>query len=91
MPGNATKAATTLAGLNATRDLCNSISPAMPGVLLILVLVNGRINISSWHFCASSSFTITNGNLTLNANGDPNAKWYFQAPSSLTVILCQVV
>lgn len=86
-PGNATKAATALAGLNAARDLYNSISPAsMPGGI-----VNpgagelGGLTLAPGVYVASSSFKITNGNLTLNANGDPNAKWYFQAPSTLTV------
>lgn len=31
------------------------------------------------------TFAITNGNLTLDAQGDPNAQWVFQAASSLTV------
>ncbi|MFV8361074.1 Ig-like domain-containing protein [Flavobacterium sp. LS1P3] len=86
-PGNTTKAATALAGLNAARDLYNSISPAsMPGGN-----VNpgagelGGLTLAPGVYTASSSFKITNGNLTLNANGDPNAKWYFQAPSTLTV------
>lgn len=34
---------------------------------------------------ASGTFKITNGDLTLDAKGDPNAVWIFQAPSSLTV------
>lgn len=86
-PGNTIKAATALAGLNAARDLYNSISPAsMPGGN-----VNpgagelGGLTLAPGVYTASSSFKITNGNLTLNANGDPNAKWYFQAPSTLTV------
>lgn len=87
MPGNATKAATALAGLNAARDLYNSISPAsMPGGVANPGAGElGGLTLAPGIYTASSSFTITNGNLTLNANGDPNAKWYFQAPSSLTV------
>ena len=87
MPGTATKAATALAGLNAARDLYNSISPAsMPGGV-----VNpgagelGGLTLAPGIYTASSSFSITNGNLVLDAKGDANAKWYFQAPSSLTV------
>ena len=87
MPGNATKAAIALAGLNAARDLYNSISPAsMPGGV-----VNpgagelGGLTLAPGIYTASSSFSITNGNLVLDAKGDANAKWYFQAPSSLTV------
>lgn len=86
-PGNATKAATALAGLNAARDLYNSISPAsMPGGVANPGAGElGGLTLAPGIYTASSSFTITNGNLTLNANGDPNAKWYFQAPSTLTV------
>ncbi|TRX01505.1 Ig-like domain-containing protein [Flavobacterium gawalongense] len=86
-PGNATKAATALAGLNAARDLYNSISPAsMPGGVANPGAGElGGLTLAPGIYTASSSFSITNGNLTLNANGDPNAKWYFQAPSTLTV------
>jgi hypothetical protein len=72
MPGNATKAATTLAGLNATRDLYNGISPAsMPGGVANPGAVGelGGLTLAPGIYTASSSF-ITNGNLTLNANGD---------------------
>jgi hypothetical protein len=34
---------------------------------------------------ASGTFNITNGNLTLDAQGDPNAEWIFQTASGLTV------
>ncbi|WP_158727860.1 MULTISPECIES: Ig-like domain-containing protein [unclassified Flavobacterium] len=86
-PGNATKAAAALAGLNAARDLYNSLSPAsMPGGVANPGAGElGGLTLVPGIYTASSSFSITNGNLTLNANGDPNAKWYFQAPSSLTV------
>jgi hypothetical protein len=33
----------------------------------------------------SGTFTISNGNLTLDAQGDPNAVWVFQTAASLTV------
>lgn len=87
MPGNANKAATSLAGLNAARDLYNSISPAsMPGGVANPGAGElGGLTLAPGIYTASSSFAITNGNLTLDAKGDPNAKWYFQAPSSLTV------
>jgi hypothetical protein len=87
MPGTANKAATALAGLNAARDLYNSISPAsMPGGVANPGAGElGGLTLAPGIYTASSSFAITNGNLTLDAKGDPNAKWYFQAPSSLTV------
>ncbi len=34
---------------------------------------------------ASGTFNITNGNLTLDAQGDPNAVWIFQTAAGLTV------
>jgi len=34
---------------------------------------------------ASGTFKITNGNLTLDAKGDPNAEWIFQTATGLTV------
>ena len=34
---------------------------------------------------ASGTFNISNGNLTLDAMGDPNAQWFFQTASGLTV------
>jgi hypothetical protein len=86
-PGSATKAATALAGLNAARDLYNSISPAsMPGGVSNPGAGElGGLTLAPGIYTASSSFKITNGNLVLDAQGDSNAKWYFQAPSSLTV------
>jgi hypothetical protein len=43
---------------------------------------------------SAHSFEITSGNLTLNANGDPNAVWVFQMPAStltLTTPTCNVI
>jgi hypothetical protein len=34
---------------------------------------------------ASGTYQITNGDLTLDAQGNENATWYFQSASSLTV------
>jgi hypothetical protein len=86
-PGNATKAAKALEGLNAARDLFNSISPANKpggsdqgsGELGTLTLAPGTYK------SASGTYKITNGDLTLDAQGDANATWYFQSASSLTV------
>jgi hypothetical protein len=90
-PGSAGKAATALAGLNAARALYLSISPAQMPNLGIAPFVNpgagelGGLTLAPGVYTAASSFKITNADLTLDAQGDPNAKWYFQAPSSLTV------
>lgn len=86
-PGSATKAQIALDGLNAARDLYNSISPASKpggsdqgsGELGALTLAPGTYK------SASGTYKITNGDLTLDAQGNPNAVWYFQAESSLTV------
>ena len=87
VPGNATKAQKALDGLNEARALYNSISPASKpggsdqgsGELGALTLAPGTYK------SASGTYKITNGDLTLDAQGNPNAVWYFQAESSLTV------
>jgi hypothetical protein len=84
-PGNATKAQKALEGLNAARDLYNSISPASKpggsdqgsGELGALTLAPGVYK------SASGTYKITNGDLTLSGNA--NDVWIFQAESSLTV------
>ncbi|WP_367770547.1 Ig-like domain-containing protein [Flavobacterium sp. WC2421] len=86
-PGNGTKAQIALEGLNAARDVYNSISPASKpggsdqgsGELGALSLAPGVYK------SASGTYKITNGDLELDAQGDANAVWYFQAASSLTV------
>ena len=73
--------------MNAARDLYNSISPASKpggsdqgsGELGALTLAPGVYK------SASGTYKITNGDLILDAQGNPNATWYFQAESSLTV------
>jgi len=84
-PGNADKAKIALAGLNAARDLYNSISPASKpggsdqgsGELGGLTLTAGVYK------SASGTYKITNGDLTLS--GSATDVWIFQAESSLTV------
>lgn len=84
-PGSASKAATALAGLNAARALYLSISPAqMPGGIAAASELGG-LTLAPGIYTAGSSLAITNGDLVLDAQGNPNATWYFQAPSSLTV------
>ncbi len=86
-PGNATKAATALAGLNAATDAYNSISPAsMPGGLDPGAGELGGLTLAPGIYkSASGTFDITNGDLTLDAQGDPNAIFVFQCASALTV------
>ncbi|WP_310560483.1 Ig-like domain-containing protein [Flavobacterium sp.] len=86
-PGNATKAATALAGLNAARDVYLSISPAsMPGGLDPGAGELGGLTLAPGVYkSASGTFDITNGDLTLDAQGNPNAIFVFQCASALTV------
>jgi hypothetical protein len=86
-PGTAASAAIANQGLIDANAAYQSISPASKpggtdpgaGELGGLVLAPGVYK------SASGTFKITNGNLTLDAMGDPNAQWFFQAPTSLTV------
>ncbi|TRX24133.1 DUF3494 domain-containing protein [Flavobacterium franklandianum] len=86
-PGNATKAATALVGLNAARDAYISISPAsMPGGLDLGAGELGGLTLAPGIYkSASGTFDITNGDLTLDAQGNPNAIFVFQCASALTV------
>ncbi|WP_235889566.1 Ig-like domain-containing protein [Flavobacterium restrictum] len=86
-PGNATNAATALAGLNAARAAYLSISPAsMPGGTDPGAGELGGLTLApSIYKSASGTFKITNGDLTLDAQGDPNAIFVFQCAAALTV------
>ncbi|MGZ5134082.1 MAG: Ig-like domain-containing protein [Flavitalea sp.] len=86
-PGNATSFAIASAGLLDANNAYNSISPASKpggtdpgaGELGGLTLPPGVYK------SASGTFNISNGNLTLDAMGDPNAEWIFQTAAGLTV------
>ena len=86
-PGNATKAATALAGLNAATAAYLSISPAsMPGGLDPGAGELGGLTLAPGIYkSASGTFDITNGDLTLDAQGNPNSIFVFQCASALTV------
>jgi hypothetical protein len=86
-PGNATKAATALAGLNAATAAYLSISPAsMPGGIDPGAGELGGLTLAPGVYkSASGTFKITNGDLTLDAQGNPNAIFVFQCASALTV------
>jgi hypothetical protein len=86
-PGSALKAAKALEGLNAARDLYNSISPASkPGGSAQGVGELGGLSLPPGVYKSSvDSYAITNLDLELDAQGDINAVWIFQAVSSLTV------
>ena len=86
-PGTATSFTTATNALADATAAYLSISPASKpggtdpgaGELGGLTLAPGV------YTAASGSFKITNLDLTLDAQGDPNAFWIFQSPSSLTV------
>jgi hypothetical protein len=86
-PGTAPKFLIATQALAAANAFYISISPANKpggtdpgaGELGGLTLTPGTYK------SAGGAFKITNGNLTLDAQGDPNAVWIFQAPTSLTV------
>jgi hypothetical protein len=86
-PGNATSfAIASNAALDAT-NAYNSISPASkPGGIDPGAGELGGLTLAPGVYkSASGTFNISNGNLTLDAQGDPNAVWIFQTASSLTV------
>ncbi len=86
-PGNAVSAAIAAKALLDANAAYNSISPASKpggtdpgaGELGGLTLAPGIYK------SASGTFKISNGNLTLDAKGDPNAVWIFQTAAGLTV------
>lgn len=86
-PGTIAKAATALAGLNAATAAYLSISPAaMPGGIDPGAGELGGLTLPPGVYKSNSgTFNITNGNLTLDAQGDPNAVFVFQCASALTV------
>lgn len=86
-PGTITKKATADRALADARSAYISISPAAKpggtdpgaGELGGLTLAPGTYK------SAGGTFSIFNGNLTLDAQGDPNATWIFQTAAGLTV------
>lgn len=86
-PGTATTKATADKGWNDANIAYLSISPASKpggtdpgaGELGGLTLAPGIYK------AAGGTFNISNGNLTLDAQGDPNAVWIFQTAAGLTV------
>ncbi|HUR11957.1 MAG TPA: ice-binding family protein, partial [Flavitalea sp.] len=86
-PGTGTSFTTASNGLADANTLYNNTSPASKpggsdpgaGELGGLTLAPGIYK------SASGTFKITNGDLTLDAMGNPNAVWIFQTASGLTV------
>ncbi len=87
MPGTAASFAIASQGLLAANALYLSISPAnMPGGTDPGAGELGGLTLTPGIYkSASGTFKITTGNLTLDAQGNPNAVWIFQTASGLTV------
>jgi hypothetical protein len=86
-PGTATSFAIAQQGLQDANDLYQAISPAsMPGGSDPGAGELGGLTLSPGIYAAASgTFDITNGDLVLDAQGDPNAKCFFQMAAELTV------
>ncbi len=86
-PGTATSFAIATQGAADANAAYLSISPAsMPGGTDPGAGELGGLTLAPGIYkSASGSFNISNGNLTLDAQGDPNAVWIFQSASGLTV------
>jgi len=84
--GNAATMAIAQAGLLAASNFYISISPAnKPGGITLDNDELGGRTLAPGIYKSGSSYNITSIDLTLDAQGDPNAEWIFQVPSALTV------
>lgn len=86
-PGSAASALIATNGLIDANAAYLSISPAgKPGGMDPGAGELGGLTLAPGVYkSASGTFKITNGNLTLDAMGDPNAVWIFQTAAGLTV------
>jgi hypothetical protein len=86
-PGTATSFAIASQGLLDANTAYFSISPAaMPGGIDPGAGELGNLTLAPGIYkSASGTFNITNGNLVLDAQGNPNAIWVFQTAAGLTV------
>lgn len=86
-PGTATTEAIAIQGLLDATDAYNSISPAsMPGGIDPGAGELGNLTLAPGvYMSASGTFNISNGPLTLDAQGDPKAIFVFQTAAGLTV------
>jgi hypothetical protein len=65
-----------------------------PGPTIVAENLAGQVLTAGLYTSAATSFEITTGNLTLDAQGDANAVWIFQMPAStltLTAPTCNVI
>jgi hypothetical protein len=87
MPGTASSFAIATQALVDANAAYLSISPtSMPGGIDPGAGELGGLTLAPGIYKSNSgTFTISNGNLTLDAQGDPNAVWIFQTAAGLTV------
>ncbi|CAN5220832.1 hypothetical protein BH09BAC2_BH09BAC2_10300 [soil metagenome] len=85
-PGTLEKLAIATQALAAANAFYISISPAnRPATILATSELGGLTVTPGTYQSPSGTLAITNGNLTLDGQGNSNAVWVFQASSSLTV------
>jgi hypothetical protein len=86
-PGDATSAGIATQALADANNAYNAISPASkPGGIDPGAGELGGLTLAPGVYkSASGTFDITNGDLTLDGMGDPNAQWIFQTAAGLTV------
>ncbi len=86
-PGTIAKAAIAQIALNDANAAYTAISPTgKPGGIDPGAGELGGLTLAPGIYkSASGTFNISNGDLTLDAKGDPNAQWFFQTAAGLTV------
>ncbi len=100
-PGTSVTGAPTVTGftdidnansLNGQNILTAAITQAMsPSPTTIATELGGQTLDAGVYNSSAGTFLISSGNLTLDAQGDPNAVWIFQMTSTLTTITGNVV
>lgn len=83
-PGNATTKAVADAALNAAQNAYNQLVAVPPGAYAGAGEL-GLLTLAPGTYTSATSFQLTQGDLTLDAKGNPNAVFIFQMGSSLTV------
>jgi hypothetical protein len=84
-PGTATSAAAATQALADTVAAYNYLAALPPGSDPGAGQLGGLVLAPGTYTAAAATFAVTTGDLTLDAQGDPNAMWVFQMASSLTV------
>jgi hypothetical protein len=77
----------------ASSKTAYGIAAGLSGATMIAENLEGQVLAPGLYQSVAAPFEITGGNLTLDAQGDPNAVWIFQMASTLTLTTtsCNVV